>query len=206
LISKHQKRVIEANLKEDYSILQQAMRFTEYDDSYFDFTGKVLFVPVLKTWFQTYLEPHLKYSQICYNTEGCWSTKRIPLYLNGQNATWATTTGIGVDIITVRLNNGSTLCIDGYSKSETLSYFGVKTSGDGIVIWINANGDAGPNVLGQDIFVVVFTDKGIVPAGEDRTYTEVNNNCKIGATGHFCMKKVKDNGWVIPDEIWNHRF
>jgi hypothetical protein len=113
---------------------------------------------------------------------------------------------VGWNFITVRLSNGSNLCIDVCSSSDMINYFGIKTSKNGIVIHLDVNGDSGPNVIGKDIFVLGFTDKGIVPGGNDKTINDVNQSCKSGGEGYLCMKKVKDNGWVIPDDVWNHKF
>ena len=48
---------------------------------------------------------------------------------------------------------------------------------------------------------MVWTEKGLVPAGVDRTKQEVENECYNGS-GRFCLKLVKDNGWSIPDKLW----
>ena len=208
LINKYQKHVIESNLKETYSILQQTMKFTEYDDVSLDINIPDN-ISGMQTWFETFLQPHLKYAQVCYNESGCWQSQGATKTLSGGTAGWNRTgIGLGNGIITIRLNNGANLCLDGYNKSDTLKWFGVDIDDStGMAIYIDANGDRAPNVIGKDIYAVVFTvDDGLVPAGKDQSNEDVDSNCKSGVSssnaGYWCMMKVKNSGWVIPDDIW----
>jgi prepilin-type N-terminal cleavage/methylation domain-containing protein len=202
LIHNQQKKVLENRLKEDYSIMQQVMRFNEYDDLYLD-TNIPDNITGATNWFKTYLAPHLKYAQVCYDAAGCWQSKMNNRQLNGNVAGWNRLgVGIGYGIITVRLTNGSNLCIDGFSASDMMNWFGIKSTTSGIIVYIDANGDGGPNVIGKDIFILGFTEKGLVPAGQDVTNEKVDASCKKGGNGYFCMKKVKDSGWEIPYDVW----
>lgn len=40
-----------------------------------------------------------------------------------------------------------------------------------------------------------------------KTKEEVNNNCSkndsSSLAGYFCLLRVKNNGWSIPDDVWN---
>lgn len=209
LISKNQKSIIEANLKETYSILQQTMRLAENDDIGFDPIVPEA-VPNLEKWFKTYFAPYMKYTQICYDTQGCWHTKGPTKNLNGATAfANRTNIGLGSSIITVRLNNGATLNLDSYSKSDAKTYHGIDSNGQILIIYIDANGDKGPNVIGKDIYSVGFTAKGLIPAGSNETNETVNKNCSKNATarnaGHFCLMRVKNNGWEIPNDVWNKK-
>ena len=209
LINKYQKHVIESNLKETYSILQQTMRFTEYDDVSLDIDMENNDLSYIKSWFETFLQPHLKYAQVCYDESGCWQSQGATKTLSGGTA-YCNRTGIGIgsDIVTIRLNNGANLCLDSYGKASILNYFGVEISdSSGFIIFIDANGDRAPNVIGKDIYAVVFTvDDGLVPAGKDQSNEDIDSNCKSGVSssnaGYWCMMKVKNSGWVIPDDIW----
>lgn len=208
LISKYQKHIVEANLQESYSIIQQVMKYTEYDDVSFDVK-----IPDslegMKLWSETFLEPHLKYGKICYNTSGCWQAKVPTKNLKGNDAVCNRTgIGVGYDIITIKLTNGANLCLDGFSKSDMKRFFGADiTDAASLVVYIDANGDRGPNIIGKDIYILAYTTNGLVPAGFSETNETVKQNCSKNATGqnagYYCINLVKANGWKIPDELWS---
>lgn len=56
-------------------------------------------------------------------------------------------------------------------------------------------------------FITYTPDYGILPAGFHKTKEEVNNNCSkndsSSLAGYFCLLRVKNNGWSIPDDVWN---
>ncbi|MDE6138752.1 MAG: type II secretion system GspH family protein, partial [Candidatus Gastranaerophilales bacterium] len=82
LISNYQKHIVETNLKETYSILQQTMKFTEYDDVAFEMNIPDSIAGTRK-WFETYMQPYLKYSAVCFNERGCWNDKGLTRTLAG---------------------------------------------------------------------------------------------------------------------------
>lgn len=70
-----------------------------------------------------------------------------------------------------------------------------------LVIYADANGFQKPNVLGKDVFVYVFSERGLLPAGRDKTDTEIESECK--STGYFCFEKYVRNNWEIPaEDVW----
>lgn len=103
--------------------------------------------------------------------------------------------------------NGSNLDIDGYSAADMKRVFGTDTTGTSLVMYIDANGDKLPNVIGKDIFILVWTPDGLFPAGINETTETVNQNCSKEATGsnagYYCLMKIKNNGWEIPKDVWN---
>ena len=207
LIQNQQKKKIEAVLKEDYAIIQQVMKFTDYDDVSLD-----LDVPDnlagAKNWFNTFMQPHLKYSSVCYDSKGCWQDKGPTKTLNGKVA-YCDRAGIGIGygIITVKMLNGSNLDIDGFDSGDMKNFFGTKTNGPSLAVYIDANGDKLPNVIGKDIFILVWTSDGLFPAGINESQETINKNCSKDATGgnagYYCLMKVKNNGWEIPKDVWN---
>ncbi len=208
LISKNQKRVIEAKLKEDYSIIQQVIKSNEGNDVDMSMILKDEDTNSQKEWFETYFAPYMKYSHVCYNEAGCWQNKGKNRTLDGgtvlndrQNI------GIGLDIVTVKLNNGTNICMDVWSAYSLWNRFGINTSNPGLTFYIDSNGDSGPNVIGKDIYVLTYTsENGILPAGFHKTVEEINNNCsektKGENSGVFCLLRTKNNGWTIPDDVW----
>lgn len=207
LISNYQKHVVETKLKEDYSILQQMMKMSEESDTPFEmnFPNNM---NGATSWFEKYAQPYLKTAQVCYNKAGCWHSKNPTKTLNGGIAyTNHTGLGVGDDIVIVRLNNGSNIIFDGYGQGSILGYFGVNISEPStIIVFIDANGDNPPNIIGKDIYAAVYTSNGLVAAGDSMTPEEVRENCSTAKTGanagYYCLKHVKNNGWEIDKDIW----
>ena len=72
-----------------------------------------------------------------------------------------------------------------------------------LLILIDVNGAVKPNVIGKDIYIMAWTENGLVPAGADKTSQEVRNNCLQG-NGYWCLKHVINSGWKIDDKVWRH--
>ena len=163
-------------------------------------------VEALKTWFKRYMEPNMKTVSVCYNTAGCWANTGTKT-LQGNNVNFdRKNVGIGNDIITIRLTNGSNLNFDVYNSGEYKQIFGIETTNlDTFVIFIDTNGDNPPNVVGKDIYVLVWKEGSLLPAGNDVSTDEVNKNCSMTATGqnagYYCAKRLMNNNWKIPKDI-----
>ena len=197
LIGKINQVKTEAILKEDYAILQQAIKLAEFQDASVD--SLVDSTEGIKVWFDMFLLPNIKTVAVCYNTKGCW-TSGDSYNLKGSVA-HANKKGIGIGggVITIRLPNGSNLCIDGCSRNDMKNLFGIVSSTTSLGIYIDTNGDKLPNTVGKDIFVVGWKDGNLVPAGADVSMEEVNLNCSVTATGnnagYYCMRKIMTGGW-----------
>ena len=57
-----------------------------------------------------------------------------------------------------------------------------------------------PNTIGKDIFIYVFAENGLVPAGNDMTREEIDENCSASGNGYFCAAKIMRNNWQFSDE------
>lgn len=208
LITKYQKKTIETKFKEDFSIIQQVIRSNTANDVELDMSVKDGNSAFLKTFFETYFAPYMKYSHVCYHKEGCWQNRGINKTLTGNSVIYDNKgKGIGLNVITVKLYNGSNLCIDGWTGSLK-AYYGVNSSEVAVIFFIDANGDSGPNVIGKDIYILVYTpDLGVVPAGYHESLETINKNCSKNAkgnnAGYFCLMRIKNHGWEILDEVWN---
>ncbi|MBQ8459541.1 type II secretion system protein [bacterium] len=214
LIQKNQKRIIEASIKEDYSIIQQVIRQNEANDIDIVSEFKDGDTQFLKTWFETYFAPYMKYNRVCYNKAGCWQNRGLNKALSGISVHIDRgTIGVGENIITVKLNNGSNLNFDVWATTNSITnvnawnYFGIRTNSPVLTIYIDANGDSPPNVFGKDIYVMAYApETGLVYAGYHRTDSEINKNCSKNATGSnagfYCLMRIKNHGWQILDEVW----
>lgn len=144
----------------------------------------------MQQWFDNYMAKYFITTKICYNTSGCWNNGDSK-YMNGSNA-YCNRTGIGIgnNIISFILNDGSFVIIDSYGKGSIASYFGINIDSDaGLILYFDINGAKKPNVIGRDIFAVVWTEDGAVPAWKDKTAAQRNADCSTSGTGMACINK-----------------
>ena len=211
LINKKQKAEIETQLKENYSIIQQSLKMAENDDIAID-SYLAENIESVKSWIYTNLAPYMKYSHVCFNAEGCWQSMGPTKTLAGSVARYnQTNIGVGYNIVTIKLNNGANVSFDSYGTNDIKTLLGRNCTYEdkALGIFIDVNGDRKPNIIGKDIYVAVWTDKGLLPAGIDETEATVDSNCSSTANtvnaGYYCLLKVKNNGWKIPDDVWNKK-
>lgn len=204
LISKIGKRQLESQIKASYATIAQTMRSAEADGVDFDLQIVNNNDASTKEWFQTYMAPYLKTEKVCYNSSGCWHKKSEVRDLSGNLPRWVGDAGIGYNIITFVIAKGSYFDIDGVEASEAKSMFGINTDNQALVFYFDANGDRKPNRIGKDIYIMGFTDKGLVPAGSDKTRSEVEQNC-LNGNGYWCLSYIMQNGWQISDEVWKRK-
>ena len=81
-----------------------------------------------------------------------------------------------------------TIGIIGVVSALTIPMFISNYRKHALVIAIDANGDKKPNVIGKDIYIAVWSEKGLVPAGYDKTKEEVDSNC-LNGNGYFCLSQ-----------------
>jgi len=203
LFAKIDRTKSETILKEDYSIILQALKLAESQDVTLDSVEDSL--NGMRNWFDMFMKPNIKTLDVCYDTEGCWA-KGYSFNLRGSVANSSRPgVGIGGGIISFRMPNGSNFCIDGWSKSDMKNLFGVDVPGQSsFVFYIDTNGDKLPNTMGKDTFILAWKDGTLVPAGADKSVAEVIMNCSINGgsnAGYYCLRRVMLNGWKIPTDI-----
>ena len=201
LMSNMQKTKMESQIKKTYSTLQNAFKYLENDDILF---GEVAnSSEEIKTWLDQSFLKHLTYSRVCVNEEGCWHKKNVIKLLDGTEPKYNTNNqGWGSGVVTIELNNGAYLDFDVYSSSEESSdTFGVTTIANDLIVAFDVNGKDRPNVFGKDIYVLVWTSRGFLPAGSDKTEAAIKNNC-ISGNGYYCLAMLKNNNWVIDNRVW----
>lgn len=195
IISKNNTKAMESKLKKTYSVLSQSLLMAagelggldtvDFNDG--NDAG-------MEEMFYTYIEKYMKISKKCVNKAGCWAQSR-----NLQGIKEGSENGIGTNIITFTTYDGVSVCMDGKAAYSMSSYYGINTDKDGLIFYIDVNGMKNPNTFGKDIFLFGFSDKGLVPAGKDKTQNEVDTNCSAGGNGYLCAAKVIDNGWQIDE-------
>lgn len=210
LISNVQKSQTEAQLKENYSNIAQAMRFAIYEEVQ-GISISANSTTSMKKWSDAYLAPHLKVELVCYQTACCWHKRGVVKTLNNKTPNFETNvvadgSTIGWAIMPFRTGKGAYFNLHGSTSGTTSSLFGIdSTKTSTMQFYFDVNDDRKPNIIGKDIFILVYdTEKGLIPAGNDRSAAQVKQNCETG-NGYCCLKYIKDNGWSIPDKIWKRR-
>ncbi len=180
-----------ARIKKTYSILNQAMirvRATGADMMFEEIDGNS---QKIKEWYDEYMGPFLITTKVCHQKAGCWNAGDTK-WMNGTTHTWNRTgVGVGTDIITAVLNDGTFICIDGFSITDMDRYFGIDAEGKaGFVVYFDINGMKKPNTVGKDIFVAVYSaDVGFVPAFAHRKMPQVDSDCSSTGRGVSCIIK-----------------
>lgn len=209
LMSKISKKQVEIQAKAAYSTIAQAMKFSEYEETS-AMPVAANNVASMKQWFDTFLAPHLKVENICFQQPGCWHKKGAVKTLNNTEPSFETAVGLndstlGWATVTFRTSKGVYFNLDGSSVGTTASLFGVDVPSQSMQFYFDVNGDRKPNVIGKDIYIMVYNESvGLVPAGHSRSIAQVDNNC-LNGNGYWCLSKLKREGWVISDRVWKRK-
>ena len=145
----------------------------------------------MKNWFDTYLKPYLSLQKICYNSPGCWN-QTGSFYLNGSTAQWSNVNGIGSNIITAVLSDGTLIDLDVAGQGGQL-YGVVGSTGVTLFLYFDINGVKKPNMFGKDIFVTVYYKGNLVPAYYGSSMDAVKNDCKSTGKGASCIRLYLQN-------------
>ena len=90
----------------------------------------------MKDWFNSYLKPNLSATKVCYNTNGCWNNGHTKLKDGTIEEFSRYGTGVGLEIVTAILNDGSFINIDAYRKNDIKNKFGVNIKNEYGLIFI----------------------------------------------------------------------
>lgn len=199
LISNYKKKQLETQIKTTYATIQQTLRFAE-DENISYSTVADGSSRYLKEWYDDFLAKHMKIEQVCVDRvpKGCWHQVYTQV-----GSKYGDDEGIGSGILGFRIVKGASVTLDGYSAHDMKGHFGINTDESGLILFFDANGKSKPNVLGKDVFIMAWTEKGLVPAGYSKTAEQIEQNCN--AIGVYCLNKVINNNWNITDKIWNKK-
>lgn len=199
LMTKIQKSRLETQLKATYSVIQQAMKSAEGHGADFQTAFQDNFT-ANKNWFDEYILPNLKVENVCYNQPGCWHKPGEVKDLLGRTSVFEMVNGIGYGIITFTTAKGAWFNMDSFYKAHCDSMFGVTTPTGCLVIYFDVNGSVKPNRIGKDIYILVQSENGLIPAGSEKSKKQIEKNCNTG-DGYWCLAKVKNDSWSISEKV-----
>ena len=204
LISNYQKKSVESQVKQMYSTLQQVVKLAEADDIQMGYIGDANYYVWMRNWYDDYPAKHMKTDKYCSGiVAGCWHSQGVVKDLLGNAPGDEESTGVIGDIpFSFVDNKGRYYNMDTSAQSTILTYFGVVVPTLTFEMFIDVNGSSAPNIIGKDIYILVWTDKGLVPAGFNKTPAQVEENC-ISGNGYFCLSYLMQNNWTIDDRVWN---
>lgn len=176
LIQKQQEKVIVSQLKEFYSIFQQALMSARNDNGdYYSENDR--------NAFYNYIKPYLKIQKDCGTEKGCFPDVIIKT-LNGADWVNLDTYGNYNKLI---LSNGALLQI----------YNGPNWA-DEAEIRVDVNGFKNPNMLGRDIFYFSITNNKIIPNGTKKDGRLFETNCNVASSVNYNGDAC--TAWVIFNE------
>ncbi len=190
IVANANQKANESRAKKVYSTLANAMTMAKANGADFDFEVANDSNANMKAWYDKYLKSLIT-MKTCYDKMGCWhegDTKG----LDGKNVYYnRPQVGVGANIITAVLNDGSFINIDAYGKASIYNYFGTRiTANSGLVVFFDVNGAKKPNVLGKDIYVVVFSENGVMPAWKHKSPSERKKDCSKQGQGYSCLNNI----------------
>ena len=204
LISKYEKKQTVTKLQKMYSILNQAYLFAKADggdnillnniNGNYDMDSETAHKKVAE-FMENYFLPYLKISKNCkleYDNV-CFGIQHNGI--GGASTEW-------IRKYNVILQDGSTISADIDSACDEN---GCKQGG-AIILYVDINGTAKPNMAGKDYFMFFIMPKSgnieffNVYAGDSDLRTALLNDCNSTAWRRSCAALIKYDGWKISDD------
>ena len=194
LWANYQEKERIAKIKKMYSALSNAMKLVVVNGGTPEDLGvRDDNMEDLTEWFNEYIGNKLLHmKEACYNKKGCWSETGVKMLNGGSHPYNNKGIGWGHAIISVVLMDGSFISIDPLANGNIDYYYKVKVnnpSGAGLILTFDINGAKGPNMMGKDVFVSIFTEEGYVPAYKHATKEQIEEDCSPTGQGFSCLMK-----------------
>ncbi len=181
-----------AKVRKVYSMFAQAFTFARAAGADMEFEEVDKDQQKMNAWYDEFMRPRINTMKVCYDAPGCWNEKDT-FYYNGQKIPENRAgIGIGNQIITAVLNDGTTVNMDMWSTQDKIkNQFGIDPKGAAVmVVYFDINGPKKPNIAGRDVFVMAYSAKiGLVPAYKDKSKTDVDKDCAKNKSGVSCIQR-----------------
>lgn len=192
LMTKNQQRETVTKLERAISVFNQAYKMSF--DELGDVTPNEALALGAPEYVKKYWAPFIKINSICTTYDQCGYDNINPMTTpNGTNT--------NSNIISGNARIGITT-MDGFTYViytawwDTVDNTGFTKPASRVLV--DLNGSAKPNRWGRDVFALErVEDKGVFPAGYDKSNEQVNNSCNKNGNGEFCAEKIRRAGWNI---------
>ena len=201
LVQSHEEKVTVAKLKKAYSILDEATKLSNLDNGLWKISTTSTETDTGSGLAYNYYKNYLNIVKDCgAHKQGCWG-KGITKNLNGEDYTYAGDGFLAGGCYSVIINDGMYVTFDTSRRPGELGH----ECPDGdcwiAIIFVDVNGDKGPNTFGRDIFIFVRPNDGILrPAGYINSETLCKKNEEGKYYGNFagggCTYKVLSTGKI----------
>ncbi len=172
LMANHKRTETVTRLKKAYTTITNAIKLSEVENglSFKDWDYSL----DAENFYYTYLNKYITNSKI-------------------ESAGWKDPLSGGEELMTVWLNDGIMIAIDG------IAYDNFKS------VWVDVNGDKKPNSYGRDIFYfeLAFDNNGQLYSSSNLSRKQVINYCKdtkYSTSAYFCAHLIISDGWEIKDD------
>ena len=189
LIQKQQDKATVSRLEKIYSVLSQASLYAREEHGDFEDWNIIDNNQASTRENFAYFEPYLKILRKCDNKSGCWAEQTQSL--SGQKARWSDNYKIGVDYISITLNDGINVVYD-FAEPSLNYVYGLPSyvNKPYIVFLVDVNGNRRPNKWGRDIFAFILGPNGIIPGGIGNNSANCDPNKKSDVAGYDCAYRV----------------
>lgn len=202
LIANYQKRKTVTQLKETYSIMQQAMKLSQEDNGEVDSWDTTLSG---KAFFEKYIQNYVK----VMNSYSSGELFKVAPRTNLNGSRYSGTTYTGGNAYHFSLINGAIVSANLNSGNES-----------GLWVGIDVNGISKPNKVGKDTFLFFLSSEyGLQPLGNagtpaswsigkvykrDVVKGSSGSSCAKGKSGYWCAALIVGDNWTIQgDYPWN---
>ncbi len=192
VVKNYQKTQTVTKLKKAWSTINQAYNNSQAQNGMYQTWDKAVNIGAAE-YFNRYWKPYLKVAKICNTYQECGYNRNDPWKYSDNNQ--STTSVVATDRRITFLSPDGTVFV-------IFALIGTSVPGETVEyndIYIDLNGAKGPNKFGRDLFILVRTDKGILPECYNSSVSTINNECSKTGGGNCCAAKLARDGWEIKD-------
>ena len=202
LVKSHEEKVTVTKLKKAYSIFDEATKLSNLDNGIWKITTNSGSVVGGSGLIYNYYKKYLNIAKDCgAQSQGCWGKGKTK-NLNGEDYAYAGDGFLTGGCYSVIINDGMYVTFDASNNRQNqLGYDCLDGDCWATIIFVDVNGDKGPNTFARDIFIFVRTNDGILnPAGFKKSETLCKKNAQGKYPGTFaggsCTYKVLSTGKI----------
>ena len=156
-----------------------------------------------KKWFNTFLKPYIHTTKICYNSSGCWNSSGKVLAYGSKEKVYPQSNnekGMGTNCTSAILSDGTFISVNIGTNGNVTKLTGYPrptNSKKPVYIYFDVNGDRGPNMMGEDVFMLYWNPDTyeLLPAYGSSSSTDIDNACGGAGTIDFGGSTYEADGY-----------